>query len=93
MSSLKSGVGELTSGAGKLESGAKDLKDGMDEFKKEGIDKISDLYNDDVKELVDRFKKLVDISKDYNSFTGIGNDMDGSVKFIFTIDGIKNSDE
>lgn len=89
MSSLKDGVSELSDGAGKLENGSEELKDGMEKFKKEGIDKIAEAYNNDVKELIDRLKKLSDISKAYNSFSGIGNGMDGKVKFIYTIDGIE----
>ena len=41
-------------------------------------------------ELIDRLKKLSDISKAYNSFSGIGNGMEGKVRFIYTIDGIDN---
>lgn len=89
MASLKDGVSELSDGAEKLESGSEELKDGMEKFKKEGIDKIAEAYNNDVKELIDRLKKLSDISKAYNSFSGIGNGMDGKVKFIYTIDGIE----
>ncbi|MGN1480909.1 hypothetical protein [Porcipelethomonas sp.] len=92
MSSLKDGVSELSDGAGQLESGSKELKEGMAEFKKDGIDKIADMYNGDIKDLIDRFKDLNKISREYNSFSGIGNDMDGSVKFIFTIDGIQNKE-
>ena len=89
MYSLKSGVSEFSDGTKKLESGSKELKEGMEKFKTEGVDKISHVYNDDVKELIDRIKKLTDLSKEYNSFSGIENNMDGKVKFIYTIDGIE----
>lgn len=89
MSTLKNGVSEFSDGAGKLESGSKELKEGMEKFKKEGIDKIANAYNNDIKELIDRIKSLTDISKEYNSFSGIENNMDGKVKFIYTIDGIE----
>lgn len=52
MYSLKSGVSEFSDGTKKLESGSKELKEGMEKFKKEGVDKISHVYNDDVKELM-----------------------------------------
>ena len=89
MFTLKNSVSEFSDGAGKLESGSKELKEGMEKFKKEGIDKIANAYNNDVKELIDRIKSLTNISKEYNSFSGIENNMDGKVKFIYTIDGIE----
>ena len=91
--SLESGVSELSSGAEKLEGGSKDLKDGMKEFKEKGIDKIISAYEDNFKELKDKLIKLSDISKDYNSFAGIGDNMAGKVKFIYTIDAIEKPDE
>lgn len=89
MNTLKSGVSEFVNGSEKLESGSKELKEGMEKFKKDGIDKIANSYNDDIKTLIDKIKNLTDISKEYNSFTGIGDNMEGKVKFIYTIDGIE----
>lgn len=89
MFTLKNGVSEFSDGAGKLENGSKELKEGMEKFKKEGIDKIANAYDNDIKKLIDRIKSLTEISRGYNSFSGIENNMDGKVKFIYTIDGIE----
>lgn len=89
MFTLKNGVSEFSNGAGKLENGSKELKEGMEKFKKEGIDKIANAYDNDIKKLIDRIKNLTEISRGYNSFSGIENNMDGKVKFIYTIDGIE----
>lgn len=88
VSALKSGSSELVDGISKLEDGSKELDEGMKKFKKEGTDKIKDFYKDDFKEFIDRLKYLSDVSKSYSSFSDIGNNMEGNVKFIYTIEGI-----
>ena len=71
----------------KIKDGSKELDEGMHKFKAEGTDKIMEAYDDDIKALVDRFRAVREASLDYKSFSGLGNDMDGSVKFVYTIDG------
>lgn len=88
VSALKSGSSELVDGISKLEDGSKELDEGMKKFKKEGTDKIKEFYKDDFKEFIDRLKDLSDVSKSYSSFSDIGNNMEGNVKFIYTIEGI-----
>ena len=55
---LKDGSSQLSSGVKKLESGAKTLKDGMAKYKDEGIGKLLDIYNNDLKGLIDRLDAL-----------------------------------
>ena len=82
-------------GAGKLEDGTKALKDGADElaagmrkFDKEGIQKLTELYEDDVRMLALRLKAVTDAGKSYDNFSGIADGMKGNVKFIIRSDGI-----
>lgn len=90
--SLNSGSEELVSGVEALEDGAKQVRDGMFKFDNEGISKIVDLFDGDLTNVIDRFKALNDISKEYTNFSGIDNKTDGSVKFIFKTDEIKNEE-
>jgi putative membrane protein len=59
----------------------------MNKFQADGIDKLTAVYDDEIKALVGRVRAVGDASRDYRSFSGLGSDMDGSVKFIYTIDG------
>ena len=36
-----------------------------------------------------RLKATADVSKAYQSYTGLGDDMDGQVKFIYRTDAVK----
>ena len=60
----------------------------MQKFKKEGADAIVKAVNGDLKGLADRFKALISVSKNYKSFSGVSDDMDGKVDFIFKTDSI-----
>lgn len=79
---LNKATGQVTEGIGKLKDGASELYDGMDRFDSEGIQEINKMYEDDFKDLKDRLSVLLDISKEYTNFSGIGDGMDGEVKFI-----------
>ena len=86
---LKNGTPTLVNGITELKNGAGKLNDGLNQFNEQGIKKITDLANGDLRTLVVRAKATVDVSKSYKSFSGISDDMDGSVKFIYKTDSIK----
>lgn len=107
MGTLDAGLKELVSGLEKLEAGSKNLSNGtstlnkgaqtlssgMSEFDKNGISKISNLVNGDVKDLASRLEKLQELSNEYNNFTMANKDTADSVKFIVMMDSIKKSDD
>lgn len=90
ITTLDSGSDELIKGVKQLESGSKELNDGMNKFKKDAVDKITDAYENDIKALLDILKELSDAAKDYNNYSGINDNMNGNVKFIYTIEGIES---
>lgn len=91
--SLDRATGKLSDGIGKLEDGAFDLYDGMNRFDADGIQEINTKYEEDFRDLKDRLSALLDISKEYNNFSGIGDGMDGDVKFIIETEEIKKEEE
>lgn len=86
---LKDGVLTLEEGAGDLDAGALELLNGMFEFDQEGISKLTDLFGDDVQNVVDRLEAVSNAGKAYNTFTKLPENVDGSVKFIIKTDAIK----
>lgn len=79
---LNENVATLNDGAGSIHDGAGELKDGIVKLQEEGIRQIQDLASGDLQNIVERFKAVVDQSKSYKNYSGIGDTMDGSVKFI-----------
>lgn len=78
---LKSGVAQLRDGSMQLNAGLRELNS--------GVQKLSDAVNGDLSGLVTRFKATVDVSKRYQSFSGLSDGMDGQVKFIYRTDAIE----
>ena len=78
---LYDGILKLRDGAGELDNGAQDLLEGMQKFDSEGIQKLADVFGNDLPSVIDRLDALVDAGADYTSFTGNGNAND-SVKFV-----------
>lgn len=84
---------QLLQGANTLKEGVSTLSNGITTFNKEGIEKIVDLVNGDVKDISERAKKLMDLSKEYDNFTMLNDGTEGNVKFILISDGIKKAEE
>ena len=85
----------VTDGIGKLAEGSVDLYDGMVEFRKEGVNKLTDTVDDllgGAGDLQDTAEALSDAARDYQSFTGISSSMKGKVKFIMTTEEIKGEE-
>ena len=79
----KSGSGALIDGVQQLDDGAAELNDGMIRFDRDGIQKLVDAFGGDVEDLLDKMNDMLDASRAYKNFSGISDDMDGEVKFVF----------
>lgn len=79
---LYDGTGELDDGVEKLLDGAEELHDGMEEFREEGIEKLVNLYRDNIPLLIHRLEALQELGQGYNSFAGVPEGTDGSVRFV-----------
>jgi putative membrane protein len=89
LNTLKEGSSSLIDGVTQLKDGAMQLSDGLTEFDEKGIQKLIDALDGDLNGLITRIRATADVSKDYNSFSGIPDDMTGSVKFIYRTDSIE----
>ena len=92
IATLKDALKELTEGTDSLADGANELQNGMTKFDEEGIQKIYNLVNNNVKDLQSRAKKLRELSNEYNNFTNINENAEGNVKFIMMIDSLKKDE-
>lgn len=82
-SKVKDASTKVADGIAELQDGSTRLKDGMIKFDEKGMNKIEEAVNDDLLSLKDRFEALTDASKEYQSFSGIADGMEGTVKFIY----------
>ncbi len=89
---LSDGSRQLKHGADELSKGASELSEGMNKFDQEGITKLHDEVSgkvDDVKDILDTKDEIVKLSENYGTFTGMGEGMEGKVKFVMKTDEIK----
>ena len=85
---LSKGGSELKSGTSKLEAGAAELADGMQKFDEEGVQKLTNLVENELKGLLDRIRAVADAGQEYTAFDGADRESKGSVKFIIRTDEI-----
>jgi len=76
----------MVNGVYQLDNGAYKLRNGMSKLYKEGIKKIVDMYNDDLKGTLNDARSMLDAGKGYKTFTKLPSGMDGNVKFIYKTD-------
>lgn len=93
LSELNNGATTLANGTNQVNDGATTLAEGIKTFNEEGIKKICNYINGDVKDLTTRVQKLTDLSKDYNNFTMLDGENDGEVKFIMIADAVKKQED
>ena len=93
---LNSGASQLADGSKTLAEGAHTLADGMVQFNEEGINKILDAYNGDLKPFTNKLQAVIDAGEEYQTYSAIANGQTGSVKFIYklaSIDAKADSDK
>ena len=61
----------------------------MIKFNDEGIAVLTGAINDNLPNIIESFKAVQNAAKEYNSYSGISENMEGSVKFIYMFDGTK----
>ena len=93
ISKINNGLKSVSDGVDSLNSGANELSQGMQQFNDEGVSKITDFINNDLKNYADKIVKLQKLAKEYNTFTNISKNTKGNTKFILVIDSEKVKEE
>ena len=93
LSQLNDGASSLADGTTQVNDGANTLAEGIKTFNEEGIKKICNYINGNVKDLTTRIDKLTELSKEYNTFTMVDGENKSEVKFIMIIDAVKKIEE
>ncbi|GAA0767075.1 hypothetical protein GCM10008908_05670 [Clostridium subterminale] len=84
--------GKLLNGINQLKEGNTELYKGVVKLKEEGLDKLNEKGNTAIKDIegvVEAKDELVKLSKEYGTFSGLDNSMNGKVKFIMRTEEVK----
>lgn len=86
---LSEGAGDISDGVEKLSDGAHQLADGIVEFNEKGIEEILNAYNGDIEPLAERLQAVLDAGAEYQTYTELADQVDGSVRFVYKTAAIK----
>ncbi|MGI6737427.1 MAG: hypothetical protein ACOX41_09000 [Anaerovoracaceae bacterium] len=90
---LKNGTSSLVSGEKQLASGSAELAGGVEQYYQQGIKKIVDAYNGNVKKVLSKLDDLQQAGSSYDTFTDLTKGTEGSVKFIYRTDEISGDED
>jgi putative membrane protein len=90
---LQDGAPALVDGVTQLRDGSMQLSDGLKQFNEEGIQKLADAVDGGLGTLSTRLQATVDVAKNYQNFSGLSDDMDGQVKFIYRTASIESDEQ
>ncbi|MBQ9061243.1 MAG: hypothetical protein IJ121_00240 [Eubacterium sp.] len=79
---LSGGSDTVKEGIGALHDGADQLHSGLVRLDREGIQKLADLTEGDLNDLVSRVKAVLSEEASYSSFTGAADGMSATTKFV-----------
>lgn len=92
---LYQGINTLSNYSNQIYDGISALKDGSDQlsagiskFNREGICKLNDFVNNDLKNTINNTKQLIKLGNNYSSFASGNENINGSTKFILVIDSL-----
>ena len=86
MNMLTENLPSLTDGVQQLLDGANELKDGLNTFDEEGVSKLVSLVEDDLADMLDRVKAALNAANAYTTYTSLGENMTGRVRFVWRTD-------
>lgn len=89
VNALSDGTDAVIDGVDQLSDGAHQLADGIVTFNEDGIEKILNSYHGDIEPLMDRIQAVLDAGEDYQTYTDIADGVNGSIKFIYKTDAVK----
>ena len=85
---LNSGVATLKDGSQTLADGAKTLKEGMQKYNDEAISKLTESTRiTSLQEASNLLTAMSESEDNYNNYSGISDGTEGSIKFVFKIEG------
>ena len=86
---IKDNTPALIDGVKQLRDGAKSLNEGIVKLNNDGITKLINAVDGNFSGLFERVDYTLQASEKYRSFSGITDDTNGTVKFVYRTEAIK----
>ncbi len=92
INTLSDSLNKLNNGSNQISKGMKALSNGLDKYNKEGINKINNLVNGDVKTLQKRMNALIKLSNENRMIDSTTANTSKNSRIIYMIDSISKPD-
>lgn len=79
----------IVGGIDQLLYGANNLCEGMEKFDQEGVQTLNNFVNGQLRGVADKTKRLAQLVKEYDNFSGKASGVESETKFILMIEGRK----
>ena len=93
VNTLSESLNMLNDGSKQISTGMSALSSGLEKYNKEGINKINNLVNGDVKTLQKKLDALIQLSNSNQTIDTLPNNANGNSKIIFMIDSLSKPTE
>ena len=93
INTLSDSLNKLNDGSNMLKDGMTTLADGLNKYNNEGIKKLSNVVNGDLKGFQKKFEEFIRLGKEYKTIDEINNNTSGSSRIIFMIDSVSKKVE
>lgn len=93
VNNLSDSLNKLNNGSNQISTGMKTLSDGLGKYNKDGINKISDLVNGDIKTFQKRLDALIELSNENKTIDITPINASNSSKIIFMIDSVSKTND
>ncbi|MCI6002212.1 MAG: hypothetical protein MRZ37_03600 [Tenericutes bacterium] len=90
INTLSDSLNQLNNSSNQISNGMKALSAGLDKYNKEGINKINNLVNGNVKSLQKRLDAIIELSNKNKMIDNYPSNSSNSSKIIFMIDSVSN---
>ena len=86
LNQLNTAAIKISAGSNKLYEGSNELYEGVKLYNETGINKLTELYKNNIAPLTEKTESLIELSKEYKTFDLSSKNTNGSSKIIFTVD-------
>ncbi len=93
VNTLTESLNKLNDGSNQVSNGMNLLSTGLDKYNKEGINKLSNIFNGNVKKLLKKADLIIDFSNENNAIDTVPTDAKSNSKIIFMIDSMFKEDK
>ena len=90
---LSNAINQVNNGNNAIANGMDVLSNGLNKYNNEGINKLNQIVNGDIKSISSKLEAMIELSNQYKTLDDISDNTEGSSRMVFLIDSVKKEKE